>query len=118
MGYVLHPPTANYTPAVSWQQAVAIAQAEEDTTDATGIQATLAWFTDPSEVPVTDELVTDPAVTGPPLVVLVPAWLVRIDGVCIGDLGPSDPTRMCAATQATVVINAETGEVIEEYSYQ
>lgn len=118
MEYVLDPPAPGYTPAVSWEQAVAIAQTQEDTSHATAIHSLLALFTDPGQVPVTDETVTDPAVTGPPILSQIPAWLVTIDGVCIPDLGGVPPAVLCATTQATVVINAQTGEVLKDYSYQ
>jgi hypothetical protein len=118
MEYVLDPPAPSYTPAVSWEQAVAIAQTQEDTTNAESIQPVLALFTNPSHVPVTDETVEDPAVTGPPIIVQVPAWLVTIDGVCIPDMAPSQPVSLCATTVATVVINADTGAVTQEYSYE
>jgi hypothetical protein len=118
MEYVLDPPAPSYTPAVSWEQAVAIAQTQEHTTNAESIQPVLALFTNPSYVPVTDETVEDPAVTGPPVIVQVPVWLVTIDGVCIPGMAPSQPVSLCATTVATVVINADTGAVIQEYSFE
>jgi hypothetical protein len=118
VGDVLDPPPAGYQPTVTWQSAVAIAKAWEDASSATSIRPVLALFTNPNEVPVTNERQEAPAITGPPLVVKVPAWLVTIEGVCIPFYGGHAGAIECGGHQATVVINADSGDVIEEFSYQ
>jgi hypothetical protein len=117
MGFVLDPPPAGFVPAISWERALELAGSEEDASNTEEIRSMLALFTNPGEVPVSNELIEEPAVTGPPLTVKIPAWLITIDGVCIPSYGPSRGER-CATTEATVVINADTGEVILEYSFQ
>jgi hypothetical protein len=118
MGFVLEPLAEGYVPEISWEEALELAEAEEDTSDASEIRSVLALFTDPGEVPVTNELVEEPAVIGPPLTVKVPAWLITIDGVCVPSYGPTSRGEWCASTKATVVINADSGDVMMEYSFE
>ncbi len=124
VGKILDPPPKKFAPPVTWEQAVAVAKTREDTSKAGRITPILALYTNPRAFPVSNEQVVPYTVLGPPTVLKVPAWLITIDGVCIPIFGgfrrdgASTTDPVCAGTQATVVVNALTGQFIEEFSYQ
>jgi hypothetical protein len=51
-----------------------------------------------------------------------PAWLVSFRGLCVPVVGGPDQRELaastCAGTELVVHIDAETGEVIEAFSYR
>ncbi len=116
---VLDPPSSDYQPVVDASAAVATAEQHEPTDQASRISPLLALFTNQAAVPVGAD--TDQPI-GPPIWVRVPAWIVTVDGVCIpvfgGFVHTDNPTSLssCAGTQAHLVINATTGEFLEEFT--
>jgi hypothetical protein len=50
-----------------------------------------------------------------------PVWLLRYTGVCVPIYGPhvrGAKARECAGTELNVVVDAETGEVLDAFSYR
>ncbi|SRR6266571_4578320 len=118
MGYILDPPPSGYTPSVTANEAVAIASTRVDAANATSVTSTLVSFTDLGSVPVTD----DGAPLGPPQIKDVPAWVVTVDGICVPafvhNIYAPGPVSACAGHEYNVVIDAQTGAVIEGFSFR
>lgn len=50
------------------------------------------------------------------------AWILRYEGVCVpmfgGPISRSRDDRKCAGSEVNVVVNARTGNVLQEFSYR
>jgi hypothetical protein len=110
---LLNPVPDGYVPRISRDKALEIAKGVEPVSNDVSIQ--LASITIPGVGPVD----SDGKPTGPDLYQEVPAWVVTIEGVCIPFLGEGTPPKDgCVGHEADVIIDAEAGSVIEDYSYR
>lgn len=111
----------SYEPKISSSQAVDIAMRVWDVADDpdASVKPVLALFTNELRRPVDAETLKP---TGPLLYEDVPVWNVEVNGLCtpvFGGFNTSSSVReQCATTEQNVVIDAETGEIIEDFGYR
>ena len=133
-GHVLYEPVpAGTTVDLSSDQALDAAKsmAPGGYSRATAIELQLVLFTDTDARSVVPASGGDGVVSeGPLLYSRVPAWIVSIEGICVPYHGPvvgSDATPLpagqvlrptCAGSELNLVIDANSGEVIQAFSYQ
>lgn len=101
-GQIFDPPEPGYQPAVSAEDALALALDQGVIPD------------DPSAAEAKLVLLT----TMQPPVIRIPTWVVSFADVCIPFRGPvraDVPPGACAGTTWNVLVDAETGAVIAEY---
>jgi len=110
-GLLMEPPPSGYRPAIGRTAAIAAALREER--DAQNPEAMLGLATG-GGVPVDK----DGNPIGPPTFNRRPAWLVHVSGICVqgmgGGISHPDPSLTCVGTQADILIDAETGEFLDE----
>jgi hypothetical protein len=118
-GVVLEPPAQRENPRITESQALELAKplARGMETDGTVIDKTFAVFTSNHVTPVVD------SPSGPhqkaPLFQKIPSWVVTFSHVCVPVYGISTTDARegaCAGEELNVVINADTGELLEAYS--
>jgi hypothetical protein len=113
MNVVLEPVPDGYHPKITSDEAVAIAEKRHpDFAQAKSISPVLALYTNNGVVDIKSDV---------KLIDQVPAWVVEIDGLCavmMGDFTPegqSPAEQVCLLQDRHVVVNADTGEMVEDW---